>query len=337
MYNSGYASYSNPYYDGSGGSASPYYDYSQPIPVTNQQPNQQAATTLADAGGAGTAAAQPTPIPPEVQEGTSHMDLARDAFKTGDYSRASQEIDLAIKSLPKDAALHEFRALIFFATKDYKQAAATLYAVLSAGPGWDWTTLSGMYADVATYSKQFRDIELYVNDHPDAADARFVLAYHYLTCGHNDAAKNQYQEVLKLQPGDQLSAQLLKLVGGDAPKDDSGTPTPQPPDAEPLTEKDAQPPADIDAARIVGKWTAKRPDGAAFSLALTKDSKFIWSYEQAGKKQEFGGKYSVDGAILVLERADGAQMPGLVTLAGNGFNFKLYGGPPDDPGLDFKK
>jgi hypothetical protein len=30
-------------------------------------------------------------------------------------------------------------------------------------------------------------------------------------------------------------------------------------------------------------------------------------------------------------------MPGLVTLDGTGFNFKLYGGPPDDTGLDFKK
>jgi hypothetical protein len=43
------------------------------------------------------------------------------------------------------------------------------------------------------------------------------------------------------------------------------------------------------------------------------------------------------GAILVLERTDGARMPGLVTLSDGGFNFKLYGGPPDDPGLDFTK
>ena len=74
------------------------------------------------------------------------MDLARAAFQQANYAEASREIDLAIKALPRDAALHEFRALIFFATRDYKQAAATLYAVLSAGPGWDWTTLSGMYS-----------------------------------------------------------------------------------------------------------------------------------------------------------------------------------------------
>jgi hypothetical protein len=87
----------------------------------------------------------------------------------------------------------------------------------------------------------------------------------------------------------------------------------------------------------VGKWTAKRKDGATFSLNLTEDEKFTWSFERKGKKDEFGGKYSVDGAILVLERTDGAQMPGLITLTERGFNFKLYGGPPDDPGLDFKK
>ena len=96
-------------------------------------------------------------------------------------------------------------------------------------------------------------------------------------------------------------------------------------------------PDPIDAAKVVGKWKARRPEGTTFALELTGDSKFTWRYERGKTKEEFGGKYSVDGAILVLERTDGAQMPGLVTLTGKGFNFKLYGGPPDDPGLDFMK
>jgi hypothetical protein len=29
-------------------------------------------------------------------------------------------------------------------------------------------------------------------------------------------------------------------------------------------------------------------------------------------------------------------MPGMVTMEGTGFNFKLFGGPEEDPGLDFK-
>ena len=327
MYSSGYAMYSNPYYAG-GGATAAYYDYSQPITVINQQadPYASMAAPSTDTG---------TTASPEIQEGTAHMNLARDAFKNGDYARASSEVDLAIKALPKDAALHEFRALIFFATKDYKQAAATLYAVLSAGPGWDWTTLSGMYANVTTYTEQLRMLEAYVKMNPTSAEAKFVLAYHYLTCGYSDSARKQYAEVLKLQPGDQLSSQMVKMLGGEAPKDASGNPTPQPPETGATNEVEAKAPADIDPARIVGNWTAKRPDGTSFTLNLIADSKFTWGFNKGDKKQEFGGKYSVDGAILVLEREDGAQMPGLVTLADKGFNFKLYGGPPDDTGLDF--
>ncbi|HVX16020.1 MAG TPA: tetratricopeptide repeat protein [Pirellulales bacterium] len=323
MYDSGYGSYSNPYYSDGGGAAQ-YYDYSQPITVINQQPASDATATATN---------EPA-VPPEVQEGTMHMDRARAAFQQENYQEASRQIDLAIKALPRDAALHEFRALIFFATGDYKQAASTLYAVLSAGPGWDWTTLSGMYAHRGTYAEQFRQLQEYVNAHPRAADARFVLAYHCLICGHTEEARDEYEAVLKLQPNDQLSAQLLTLVGGTAEAPPGVSPAPQPAAA---AAAEPTPPKEIDVAEIVGKWTAKRRDGATFGLDLTKDETFTWSYDQKGKKQQFGGKYSVDGAILVLERADGAQMPGIVTLANNGFNFKLYGGAPEDPGLDFKR
>jgi len=189
---------------------------------------------------------------------------------------------------------------------------------------------------MATYVEQLRALQRYVRDNPMAADARFVLAYHYLTCGHTEDARKQYEEVLRLQPDDQLSAQLVKLVGGDPTAPPDGA-TPPPPDAEAPPENQPTPPADIDATKIVGKWTAHRKDGATFGLNLTPDSKFAWNFAQGKQKQKFDGKYKVDGAILVLERTDGAQMPGLITLASNGFNFKLYGGPPEDPGLDFKK
>jgi uncharacterized protein (TIGR03066 family) len=333
MYNSGYGSYSNPYYYGGGGETAAYYDYSQPITVINPQPEAVVTTAATTDTAVATAPVTETPPSPEVQAGTTHMDLARVAFQQANYTEASREIDLAIKALPKDAVLHEFRALIFFATRDYKQAAGTLYAVLSAGPGWDWTTLSGMYPSTETYTGQLRALEEYVRDNPKSADARFVLAYHYLTCGHTDSARKQYEEVLKLQPRDPLSAQLLTLLGG-TPEAPPGAEA-KPPSASAAIEP--TPPVDIDAAKIVGKWTAKRKDGATFSLDLTQDEKFTWVFEQGTKKQSLGGKYSIDGAILVLERTDGAQMPGIVTLAANGFNFKVYGGPPEDPGLDFRK
>ena len=62
----------------------------------------------------------------------------RNALITNNLTQVNQ----AIAKKPNDPVLHEFRALILFATKEYKASAAVVYAVLSMGPGWDWATLS---------------------------------------------------------------------------------------------------------------------------------------------------------------------------------------------------
>ena len=117
-----------------------------------------------------------------------------------------------MKTTPNDAALHEFRALCLFALKRYDEAAAVLYAVLSVGPGWDWTTLISLYGDPETYTQQLRALESYCSQHPQSAAARFVLAYHYLTQGHAEAAVRQLKIVQQLQPKDQLTAQLIQQI-----------------------------------------------------------------------------------------------------------------------------
>ena len=86
----------------------------------------------------------------------SSYDQAREAFKSGDYPQALQLDQQALAQSPNDATMHEFLALVYFAQGKYPQAATPLYAVLSVRPGWDWTTLSGMYADVDTYTRQLR-------------------------------------------------------------------------------------------------------------------------------------------------------------------------------------
>ena len=329
-YSSGYANYANPYYVSSPGA----YNYAQPIQVVTQpaqvvvvQDVTQSALQVNPTG----AAPQP---PQDIQASTSHVDAAQSAFRSGDYATSGSEIDLAIQSLPNDAALHEFRALVQFAVGDYSKAAGTLYAVLSAGPGWDWTTMSSLYPSVDIYTTQLRALEQRVKESPDSADARFVLAYHYITGTHKDAAIKQLQEVVRLLPTDQLSAQLIKGLGGTVPVP-AGTP-PNPTSELSQAGDQQAPPPDIDPTKIVGRRTAKRPDGTTFTLDLTADSKFTWGYDRAGKHEEFSGTYSVDGAVLVLERSDKSTMPGLVTMNEAGFNFTLFGAPNDDPGLDFK-
>ena len=51
-----------------------------------------------------------------------------------------------------------------------------MYSVLSTGPGWDWTTLAGLYANIDIYTQQLRSLEAYCNANPQAASARFLLA-----------------------------------------------------------------------------------------------------------------------------------------------------------------
>jgi hypothetical protein len=164
---------------------------------------------------------QPLPAPPAdkvedsfeaADSAVETFDLAREAFARGDPGAALDLVDSAIKELPTDATLHEFRGLCLFALKDYRRAAETLYAVLAAGPGWDWETMHALYADVATYTEQLRALEAYQRAHPTSPEASFVLAYHYLVLGHLDAGIKQLENVVKLLPESQLASELLAAL-----------------------------------------------------------------------------------------------------------------------------
>lgn len=149
---------------------------------------------------------------PAVNTANEQFDVARKAFKSGDYAKAQELVERAIQALPSDATLHEFRALTMFAQKKYKEAAAALYAVLSAGPGWDKDTMATIYPDWNSYTPQLRALEEYVQRNPKEADGRFLLAYQYLVLGYKDQAVAQFRDVVRLEPKDQLSAALLKAL-----------------------------------------------------------------------------------------------------------------------------
>ncbi len=147
-----------------------------------------------------------------AQADEAPLDAARDAFIQGNYPQALAQCEQAIANQPRDLVAHEFRGLTLFALGRYKEAAGPIYAVLSVEPGWDWTTLSSLYSDVNTYTEQLRALEHYVTANPTATDARFLLAYQYMTCGYGDAAAQQLKAVVQQNPKDQLSAQLLSAL-----------------------------------------------------------------------------------------------------------------------------
>lgn len=314
IYNSGYLGYANPYYVTV---SSPVYDYSQPIPVAY---NDAMARTQDDANSADEVFAK-----------------AVAAFKQGDYDAALDIVDKGIGTYPDDAVLHEFRALTLFAKRDYQQAAATIHSVLAVGPGWDWTTLSGMYPSIATYTAQARDLSAFVKEHPQDAGSRFLLAYHYMSSGHTAQAALPLREVVRLKPEDRVAADLLRMVT--APKEDEAEGTNRADDPNSPDEPRRPTAKPIDGAKMVGAWKATRADGAKFALTLSTDEQFTWSFAIRDQKpQEFGGTYSIEGDVLALERKGGGSLVATIKpTSGDQFNFTLVGAPEDDKGIDFRR
>jgi hypothetical protein len=188
-------------------------------------------------------------------------------------------------------------------------------------------------------------LEAFTKANPQDAASRFLLAYHYMSDGHPDAAIRPLQQVVKLMPSDRIAVDVLKMVtpppaAKPAPvvQDE---PAPRPGDEEPQPAVRPAAPAvkPIDKATLVGAWKAARADGSKFNLTLTDDAKFTWSFAPKGQAaQEFGGTYTVEGNVLALERKDGGSLIAAVTPGSKEkFNFKLLGGPDDDTGLDFSR
>jgi len=308
-YYSGYYTYSNPYYVETPVVVEvPAVDYSQPINVTADFEAEPA-----DGGDF----ASPEPESPEFE-------AAMDSFQSGDYDSALSRIDAALKKLPNDAALHEFRALVLFAKREFTQAAAAVHAVLAVGPGWDWTTLSSLYPDDNAYTSQLRSLEAYRKENPQDAAAHFLLAYHYLTCGHLEAATKELEKVVEIIPSDEVAVRLLQTF---QQGDESTTP------AEPAP-ADVESP-DIAPETVVGNWTSDRGDQGKIELNLGQDNKFTWKYTGPSSTEEFSGTYSVGGNILTLIDTNGQPMVGNLTQVDGGFNFRLTGGDPNDPGITF--
>ena len=310
----GYWPYSNPYCVDPVVVGNTTIDYSQPIVLAQPVASPAGGQSDADAASAEDLAMQ-------------RLNAARDAFAAGDYATAGAQIDQAIVLMPNDAVLHEFRGLVLFAMKQYKPAAAAVYAVLSVGPGWDWTTVSSMYPDVNVYTAQLRELEAYRSANPKQGDARFLLAYHYLICGHADSAMTELKAAVQLNPKDQLSAQLLAGLA------DQASPA-QPASGQVVS----TPPKPADAAKLVGDWKATRSDSATVALNLTNDGKYTWTYTQQGKPQAFSGTYTVADNLLILRQNNNPAMIGQVAMSSDEqFNFKLANDSPTDPGLTFSK
>jgi len=203
-------SFSNTYSIENSGNTTQNFDYSKPLP--SPSPEDRLAASPPESpkkkdGNKDAASSDDT-----AAQVNKQFDVAREWFKDGDYDKALEQVNAAIEKRPSDATLHEFKALCLFAQEKYKEAAPVLYAVIAAGPGWDWDTMKTLYQDGDTYKKQLSALKAFVAKEPNSGYGHFVLAYHYLVLGSKDAAVKELNEVVRSQPEDKLSAALLKFL-----------------------------------------------------------------------------------------------------------------------------
>lgn len=298
-----YGGFNNPYY--ASGYSMPY-NYSQPVYLAYQTDD----------------------VPQAV---VSDFEAARQAFKDGDYEQALSLVDGVIKDNPSDTVAHEFRALTLFALGRYDEAAAVLDSTLAVAPGWSWATMAQLYPNIDTYTQQLRDLEGFVKDDPRSAAGRFLLGYHYLVAGHQDAARRQFERVVDLQPKDRVAQQLLTgLQKSDEPQ---AQPQAAPSDSDEPRFRDG------DETELVGHWAAQRDkNNMSYQLDLNEDGDFTWKTGEGRDASEITGKYEVNGQTLVLDGGKNESLVGHLESEGKDrFHFKLLGSPAEDPGLDFER
>jgi tetratricopeptide (TPR) repeat protein len=302
-YQFGYGDYYNPYY-----MENTAVNYSEPM---ISMPVEVAVPT--------------TGLPASVpQEGVTKFDQARAAFLEGKYDQALKLTDEAIAQMPRDAVLHEFRSLVLFALKRYPESAAALHAVLAVGPGWDAKTLSSLYSDLDIYTAHLRALEAARNNDPKAADVRFLLGYHYLTCGYPDEAAAEFRRAAELRPKDTVAASLAATLS--------------PRDSQPAQAPAGAAPKPVPADNVAGTWTAAGRGTAKYSMSLQKDGTFTWGFSRGSRKQEVKGVYTLEGNVLAMEPdGGGVLLAELEVKEPDGLHFRMIGGASDDPGLDFKR
>lgn len=272
-YTFGLSQYRNPFYVQRGGDAV-VIDYSQPLYAYAVPAN--AVTTDAFA-------------------------QARQAFQNRDYEASLASINAAILEKPGDAVMHEFRALVLFALKQYEPAAEAIYAVLSANPPWSYETMVGLYPDEGTYATQLRMLERYRADHSNQPAARFLLGYHYLVGGKEDATARELEAYLRLVPNDPVGTELLVMTGGNIPEKASVMVNA---DRDFVIEDDA----------IVGTWSDA--ENNAYQLVLKENGEFVW--QPKGGRAPIEGIYVTDGSQIILEADDGSVIVANVAAADQG-------------------
>jgi hypothetical protein len=157
------------------------------------------------------------------------------------------------------------------------------------------------------------------------ADARFLLGYHYMVCGHMKEANYEFAKVCELQPADSISRQLRDLTKSSLPgADDNATP-PAKPDL-------------MTQTKLPGLWVSDRGKDGKVTFEVKPDGNYTWNYLHEGRSTAMSGAYSFnDKGLMVMTTDDTQMIVELVRKDDKHMKFTIIGAPDGDPGLEFTK
>ena len=244
--------------------------------------------------------------------------------------------------MPNDPTLHEFRALALFALGRYDEAAAALYAVLSVGPGWDWSTLISLYGNPETYTQQLRALESYVDPEsefgggplrprlplpdPRATPRRLPISSRRSWPCSPRISSRRSSSSSSSSPQDSSASGNRASPGG---TNRSCPGRPPPPRAPTARDRKA-------SSRAPGRPSPRKD--TTITVTFQDQGHFTWKVAHQGQDHQFQGESSYVNGILTLAQDQNNAMVGDVNWQDpNHFQFKVLGGGPSDPGLTFAK
>ena len=285
------------------------YDYSQPINVADAPPDAAVADSTEQV-----------------------FSAARDSFKAGDYQRALDLADQVLKQTPNVAVVHEFRALALFALKRYDEAAAVDYAVLSAGPGLELVDARRTLSRRRHLHQPAPGPGGVRRGQPNSSSARFLLAYHYMVEGHNDAGRGAVREgdpapahgpalgvvrqgaaeVLGAgRPGCRSPAQARRIDSGRTGPGSGSGPAGRAP--APRAARRHSPHPAAASGQHGGNLEGTAGAGRRDRTDAQGGRCFVWDVDTKGQKQTLEGQAGFQDNTLILQQAQGPPLVGNVT------------------------
>ena len=249
------------------------------------------------------------------------------------------------------------------------------YAVLTAGPGWNWSTLVGLYPDVDTYTNQLRALEAYVRSNPSSASGAVLCwrtttwpratttrpATRFRASGRSSCPTTSSRRVCEaLQEGDggrggrasaaprqPAAAQPGRRRPRRCPRSRQPSPPTSPPPSAPApaqaaggrtTSRATAEPPPPPPASLVGVWKAQASPDVSIALTLEAGRQFAWEVDTKGQKQTLSGIAGFKDNTLALLQQEGPPLVGKVTEDGaNKFVFAPDGAGDKAPGLTFTR